>query len=203
MRNTACGSCHPPDRRRRCLKAALRVSDSPDDHKAPHPPVTRPDDAPVGRVGPLEVSVAALVANPTRTSEVPVHQIPALVAELASEQATLCALQGALTTRLLASTAAEAASHKSDDRLLTVDEVASTLGVNRRWVQRRAKRLPFARRISEHSIRYSEAGLKRWMATDRFELPSRGLCEEPSAGREHLSLVTLRAFSGSGAARRS
>lgn len=94
---------HPPDRRRRCLKAALRVSDSPDDHKAPRPLVTRPDGAPVGRVGPLEASVAALVANPTRASEVPVHQIPALVAELASEQATLCAIQGVLTTRLLTS----------------------------------------------------------------------------------------------------
>jgi predicted DNA-binding transcriptional regulator AlpA len=159
-----------PDGRRRCLKAALNVSNSLDDQKAPHPLITRPGGAPVGRVGPLEVSIAALVANPTRTSEVPVHQIPALVAELASEQATLCALQGALTTRLLTSTADEAASHKSDDRLLTVDEVASTLGVNRRWVQRRAKRLPFARRISEHAIRYSEAGLKRWMANRQIRV---------------------------------
>ncbi|OFW29295.1 MAG: hypothetical protein A3H97_09015 [Acidobacteria bacterium RIFCSPLOWO2_02_FULL_65_29] len=78
------------------------------------------------------------------------HQIPALVAELASEQATLCAIQGVLTTRLLTSPPAETASHQSRDRLLTVDEVATILGVNRRWVQRRAKRLPFARRISEH-----------------------------------------------------
>lgn len=162
---------HPPDRRRRCLKADLKTSESLDDQmRAPHPLITRPGGAPVGRAGPLEVSVAALVANPTRASEVPVHQIPALVAELASEQATLCALQGALTTRLLTSTAAEAASHKSDDRLLTVDEVAGTLGVNRRWVQRRATRLPFARRISEHSIRYSEASLKRWMANRQIRV---------------------------------
>ena len=160
----------PLDRTRRCLKAALKPSDSPDDQRTPRPVITRPGDAPDGRVGSIETSVAALVANPTRASEVPVHQIPALVAELASEQATLCALQGALTTRLLTSTAVGAASHQSDDRLLTVDEVASTLGVNRRWVQRRAKRLPFARRISEHSIRYSETGLKRWMANRQIRV---------------------------------
>src|ERR1700730_5593182 len=124
---------HPPNRRRRCLKAALRPSNFSDHHGAPGPLVTRHGDAPDGRAGSIETSVAALVANPTRASEVPVQQIPALVAELASEQAALCALQGALTTRLLTSATDEAASHKSGDRLLTADEVASTLGVNRRW----------------------------------------------------------------------
>ncbi|MGE3344143.1 MAG: helix-turn-helix transcriptional regulator [Vicinamibacterales bacterium] len=48
-------------------------------------------------------------------------------------------------------------------RLLTAEEVAKMLGVTKRWVQRRARRLPFARRISVRSVRYSEAGLKRWM----------------------------------------
>jgi predicted DNA-binding transcriptional regulator AlpA len=160
----------PLHRARRCLKAALKPSDSPDDQRTPRPVVTHSGDESDDRCGPIVASVAALVANPTRASEIPVHQIPALVAELASEQATLCALQGALTTRLLTSAADEAASHKSGDRLLTADEVASTLGVNRRWVQRRARRLPFARRISEHSIRYSENGLKRWMANRQIRV---------------------------------
>jgi predicted DNA-binding transcriptional regulator AlpA len=159
-----------PDRRRRCLKAALKPFDSLDDQRTPSPVVTRLGDEPDGRIDSLQTSVAALVANPARASEVPVHQIPALVAELALEQATLCALQGVLTTRLLISPAAETASHQSGDRLLTVDEVASLLGVNRRWVQRRAKRLPFARRISDRSIRYSEAGLKRWMANRQIRV---------------------------------
>jgi predicted DNA-binding transcriptional regulator AlpA len=50
------------------------------------------------------------------------------------------------------------------DRLLTAVEVAVVLGVTKRWVQRRARRLPLSRRISVRSVRYSEAGLKRWMA---------------------------------------
>ena len=52
----------------------------------------------------------------------------------------------------------------------TAEEVAQFLGVTHRWVQRRARRLPFARQLSEHAIRYSEPGLKRWMAHRRAEV---------------------------------
>jgi hypothetical protein len=101
-------------------------------------------------------------------SEIPLDKIPALVAELASEQSALSALQGALTTQLLVSQASAEVRAESTDRLFTAEEVGSTLGVTKRWVQRRARRLPFARRISDHAIRYSECGLKRWMLTRRI-----------------------------------
>lgn len=92
----------------------------------------------------------------------PLEQIPALVAEVASEQAALSAIQGVLTARLLV-TPAEHNPVTAADRLLTSEEVAHVLGVTKRWVQRRAGRLPLARRISVRSVRYSEAGLRRWM----------------------------------------
>ena len=92
----------------------------------------------------------------------------ALVAELASEQSALSALQGALTVRLLVSQADAATRPESSDRLMTAEEVATALGVTQRWVQRRARRLPFARRISDHAIRHSEAGLKRWMSNRKL-----------------------------------
>jgi predicted DNA-binding transcriptional regulator AlpA len=76
-----------------------------------------------------------------------------LVAELASEQAALSAIQGALTVRLLV-TAAERVFDDDRERLLTAEEVAGVLGVTKRWVQRRARRLPFSRRISVRSVRY-------------------------------------------------
>jgi predicted DNA-binding transcriptional regulator AlpA len=123
----------------------------------------KPSNSSAGRVGQLTHSVASLVANPCSASEVPVDRIPALVAELASEQSALSALQDALTTRLLVSQANAAAQPEPSDRLLTAEEVATTLGVTKRWVQRRARRLPFARRISDHAIRCSESGLRRWM----------------------------------------
>jgi predicted DNA-binding transcriptional regulator AlpA len=113
-------------------------------------------------------SVAALVANPDLAVDVPVNQITALLASLASEQARLAALQGLLMTRLLASQSAM--SVESPDQLLTAEDVAKALGVTRRWVQRRARRLPFARRLSAYAVRYSESGLKRWMANRRMSL---------------------------------
>ena len=60
------------------------------------------------------------------------HQIPALVAKLASEQATLSALQGVLTARLLASRENAATSAEWTDRLLTAEQVATILGVTKR-----------------------------------------------------------------------
>jgi hypothetical protein len=74
---------------------------------------------------------------------VPVSQIAAL----ASEQARLAAILGVLMTRLLSSQSA--ATDESVDQLLTAEEVARALGVTRRWVQRLARRLPLARRLSE------------------------------------------------------
>jgi hypothetical protein len=53
---------------------------------------------------------------------------------------------------------------------MTAEEVATALGVTQRWVQRRARRLPFARRISDHAIRYSETGLKRWMSNRKLSV---------------------------------
>ena len=86
----------------------------------------------------------------------------------ASEQARLVAIQGVLMTRLLASQPTP--TDESADRLLTAEEVARALGVTRRWVQRRARRLPLARRLSAHAVRYSESGLKRWMANRRLPI---------------------------------
>jgi len=77
-------------------------------------------------------AIEALVTNPSTASELPMHQIPALVAKLAFEQATLSALQGVLTARLLASRENAATSAEWTDRLLTAEQVATILGVTKR-----------------------------------------------------------------------
>lgn len=123
---------------------------------------------PAGRVGEICPSVASLLANPSRAAEIPMHQIPAVVAELTSEQAALMAILGMLTPRLLVPQSLPIG--EACDRLLTADEVAEALGVTRRWVQRRARRLPFARQLSEHAVRYSECGLRRWVENRRMRV---------------------------------
>jgi len=51
--------------------------------------------------------------------------------------------------------------------LLTPEQAAALIGVNRRWLYRRAAKLPFTRRISRKNLRFSEPGLRRWMAAKK------------------------------------
>ena len=53
------------------------------------------------------------------------------------------------------------------DRLLEVHEAATLLGVKPRWLYRRAKNLPFAKRLSPGVLRFSEAGIRRWIAAGK------------------------------------
>jgi predicted DNA-binding transcriptional regulator AlpA len=54
---------------------------------------------------------------------------------------------------------------RAGDRLLTAQEVADVLSVDKTWVYRHADTLLFTRRISENSLRFSESGLQKWMAS--------------------------------------
>jgi predicted DNA-binding transcriptional regulator AlpA len=50
------------------------------------------------------------------------------------------------------------------DGLLSPEEAAAILGQNVRWLYRHADKLPFTRRISRKNLRFSEGGLRRWLA---------------------------------------
>jgi hypothetical protein len=54
------------------------------------------------------------------------------------------------------------------DRLLTAEEAAAILGQaghkGVRWMYRHAAKLPFTRRISRKNLRFSESGLRLWIA---------------------------------------
>jgi predicted DNA-binding transcriptional regulator AlpA len=55
----------------------------------------------------------------------------------------------------------------SEGALLTIDEAAAQLRVSPRWLYRHAKTLPFTRKLSRKMLRFSQAGLARWLATRR------------------------------------
>jgi hypothetical protein len=50
------------------------------------------------------------------------------------------------------------------DNWLTPDEAAEKLNVSIGWIYRRARKWPFAQRLSRKQLRISDAGLRRWMA---------------------------------------
>lgn len=95
------------------------------------------------------------------------EDIPRLLPLVAGAQASLAAAQTTIAERLAASLPSQSratAFSETRDRWLTTDETADLLKVDRKWLYRRAKGLPFCRRLSRKKLLFSEVGLQRWMA---------------------------------------
>lgn len=105
-------------------------------------------------------TLATLAADPARIADVQPDQVPELVGACA-------AIQAALLLRLHTPAAAPPQAAAGPDQLLDVAEVADRLGVSKRWVYRRADKLPFTRRLTSGALRFSERGLERYQAGKR------------------------------------
>jgi predicted DNA-binding transcriptional regulator AlpA len=89
--------------------------------------------------------------------EIPVEEIPALLIRLAG-------VQTALAARLTIATGSRDGNEAPvQDRLLTAEQASALLATTPRWLYRHHKRLPFARQLSRKVLRFSEAGLRKWM----------------------------------------
>jgi len=53
------------------------------------------------------------------------------------------------------------------EKLLTAAEAATLMNVKPRWLYRYAVELTFTRRINRKTLRFSEAGIRRWLATKK------------------------------------
>jgi len=97
-------------------------------------------------------------------SSFPLEAIPALLGNL--EQ-----LKAALWARLNEprSTPDPGPRREADERCayLRPEEAARVLGVPVRWLYRHHRQLPFARKLSRKVLRFSEPGLRRWLAARR------------------------------------
>jgi excisionase family DNA binding protein len=52
---------------------------------------------------------------------------------------------------------------RDNDRLVTIDQVASRLSVSKDRVHRNEKRLNFTRKLGPKLVRLSESGLQKWL----------------------------------------
>ena len=103
--------------------------------------------------------LAAVLADPARAADVPLHAIPELLHQLGTVQQTLVArLHGHLVVR-------PPPSANASDRMLHADEVAARTGLSRDYIYRHAKTFPFTHRIGRRALRFSEQGLHRWLNT--------------------------------------
>jgi predicted DNA-binding transcriptional regulator AlpA len=108
------------------------------------------------------VDLATLLADASRVADVPLEDVPALLATLAAEQARAAALQTALAARIIqAPTAGTGAPDR--DELLTVDAAAAMLSMSTQWLYRNARRLPFTRRMGTRAVRFSKQGIRQYL----------------------------------------
>src|SRR4051812_12115944 len=87
-------------------------------------------------------------------------------AELLPEGASLTIPREALLDALAASSNADTPvtpKVREADRWISADEVGQRLSVSRRYVYAHRRSFPFAKELPGGSIRFSEAGLLRWM----------------------------------------
>jgi excisionase family DNA binding protein len=85
--------------------------------------------------------------------EIPKEDIPAVLSQLSS-------LSTAIAARMMTDRAGDAP--KEEDELLTTSQAAELLNVHSDWLYKRAKNLPFTRRLSRKGLRFSRRGLLAW-----------------------------------------
>lgn len=95
-----------------------------------------------------------LLSDPLAVSHVPLEDIPALRGQLA-------VLDTLLLSRLLSNGHAHADAQP--DRLLDAKEAAEMLGTSEDYMYRHAARLPFTVRLGQKQLRFSQAGIERYI----------------------------------------
>ena len=95
-----------------------------------------------------------LLGDPARISTLPRDAIAELRGQIAK-----------LDTLLLSSLLAGGEAHPgtNGDRLLTATEAAQKLGATGDWLYRHANTLPFVVRVGKKHLRFSEAGMDRYI----------------------------------------
>ena len=109
--------------------------------------------------------LATLLTDPERIASVRPESIPPLLGEVEALKARLWAQLQA--SAVPAQPAPSPPKNGTKDRLLTANEAADALGVSRRWMYRKADSLPFTRRLSGGTLRFSSRGLTRWQESRR------------------------------------
>lgn len=102
--------------------------------------------------------LAWLIADPDQLGDVPPEQIPDLLGVLESVRIRLEKrfMSPSLPT-------VEPVALRQPDRLLDSEEAARRLGVTARWLYDHFDTLPFGKRLADRTLRFSEAGLERWL----------------------------------------
>ena len=100
----------------------------------------------------------AVIGDPVKVADVPPAVVPAALGALAELQAILLA-------RLVSggNGAHPAPQPDGPEQLITADEAAARFNVTRRWLYRHGAQMG-ARRLSRKVMRFTESGIRRYLA---------------------------------------
>ncbi len=99
----------------------------------------------------------------TIVEECPPDALPDLLGELARAQA-VATLRLSENGRSLERPAPDI---RPPGKLIDANAAAKLLGTKVRWLYDRADELPFTRRLGPRTLRFDEAGIRRWLETRR------------------------------------
>ena len=107
--------------------------------------------------------LSALVADPTGAAQVPVEELPALLEAVSTQAARLDVVKSVLAARLATAHNGPTKAAPLVDDLLDVHEAAKRLGMSAASLYRHADALPFTRRPRPRMLRFSAAGIQRYL----------------------------------------
>jgi hypothetical protein len=119
----------------------------------------------VGRVEAVEVTIEDLSREPLRAKRLSPETIATLLAQCGAAQGALLAA--------LASSNSDTQAPDRENRLLTVGEAAARLAVKPEWLYRRGKRLGFAVKLGDGTLRFSNQALERYISENTAEIAIR------------------------------
>ena len=128
--------------------------------------VTRTIRLPGIRVAVRMFDLRELLGDARRVDELTQAEAASVLVELASLQAVVAA-----RLRTAPGSALAEVVPPEGDRLLTAEDLAERFGRSVAWVYRQAKHWNFTRRVTRRTVRFSEAGLQRFLAQRRAFTP--------------------------------
>jgi hypothetical protein len=130
------------------------IYESPDPEDEPSWYEFRPSDFA------LRWTLDEVVSQPLRANEIPRDEIPTLLLESSKRLMELAAVHSVLAAMMISSPAENLKPAEKDDDLIGKTEAAQLLGVLPNWF--RGRKLPFKRRLSHRTVKYSRKGLLKW-----------------------------------------
>ena len=103
----------------------------------------------------IVLTLDEIIACPEKVETLPSQEVMNMLLRIT-------AIQPLLIGRL-AFLGSEKKEAKSQDRLLTVKEASKVLGYSKDWIYRHADKLPFTKRLTPHTLRFSEAGIEKYI----------------------------------------